>query len=220
VALAKENRLAEVLQLCREQAAREPGSTAAIVLAMAMAQAPAAAGGDTAADAFLAAALEKFGDDVKLLYCVATLRAMQGQYAAAVSLYRRVVQREPKNVSVLNNLAMILAETPQERGEALALINTAIEIAGEQPGLLDTKGAILVYQGQAAQAVPLLEAAAREAGGDSRHRFHLAAAYHDVGEVTKARQQLELALTDKLEEQVLTPTDRRLLVSLKSAVIP
>jgi uncharacterized protein HemY len=131
-----------------------------------------------------------------------------------------VLKQQPKSIPVLNNLAMILAEIPAQRDEALKLIDRAIAIAGQQPGLLDTKGAILVYQGQPAKAVLLLEAAAREASHDSRHRFHLAAAYHGLGQTAKAKEQLTAAIGQQLEKQVLTTTDRRLLADLKASLIP
>jgi uncharacterized protein HemY len=114
---------------------------------------------------------------------------------------------------------MMLAERPEGRAESIKLIDQAINIAGQQPGLLDTKGAILLYQGQAKQALYLLEAAAREAGKDARHRFHLAAAYQGVGDSVRAREQLQAALDQELEKQVLTPTDRRMLTELKAALI-
>ena len=168
----------------------------------------------------VAAALAKFPKDTALLYRVATLRAAEGNYRESLRLYREVVKLDPKHVAALNNLALVLAESPQDRIEALAVIDKAIAVSGQQPGLIDTKGAILVYQGRSDQAVSLLEAATREAGTDVRHRFHLAAAYRDLGDLGKARDLLQGALDQQLERQFLTQTDRRLLAELKTALIP
>ena len=78
---------------------------------------------------------------------------------------------------------MLLADIPVERPEALKLINQAIDFAGEDAALLDTKGAILLYSGRSAEAVPLLELATREPTADPRHHFHLALAYRDQGKI-------------------------------------
>src|SRR5262249_41903499 len=138
--------------------------------------------------------------------------------AEAVALYRRIVQIYPRSVPALNNLAMILAERPADRAEALRLIDDAINIAGKDPGLLDTKGAILVYAGRSREAVPFLESAIREAEADPRHHFHLALAYRDQGKTEEARSQLRTALDRQLGAQILTPTDQRLLGDLRTAL--
>jgi tetratricopeptide (TPR) repeat protein len=219
-ALALNNRLAEAIRLCRENQQRDATSQPAIMLAFVLIEIKSHGEYDAIADAFLRSALERHSKDAKLLYAIATLRAVQSRYDEAIGLYRAVLELEPRNIPALNNLAMLLAESPDRRTEALTLIDRAIDIAGQQPGLLDTKGAILVYQGQAQQALILLEAAAREAGQDARHRFHLAAAYRGVGNLTLARQQLQAAIDQNLEKEVLTPTDLRIFTDLKAALIP
>ena len=102
----------------------------------------------------------------------------------------------------------------------MSIIDSAIAITGEQAGLLDTKGAILLSQGRSDEAVALLEAATRDASTDVRHRFHLAAAYRNMGKLQKARDHLQLALDQHLDQQILTQSDRRLLAELKTALIP
>jgi tetratricopeptide (TPR) repeat protein len=219
-ALATTGQIPEAIRLCRERSEGDSASQAATVLALVLAEVNVKDQVDSDVDRFLANELKKHPRDGRLLYAVATLRAVQGRYEESIEQYRSLVKVEPRNVAALNNLAMMLAEVPESRAESLQLINKAIEIAGQQPGLLDTKGTILVYQGESQKALYLLEAAAREAGTDARHRFHLAAAYHGVGEAAKAKQQLLSAIDMNLEEQVLTPTDRRLLSDLKAALIP
>jgi Flp pilus assembly protein TadD len=198
----------------------DSASQAATVLASVLAEVNVQEAVDSNIDPFLSTKLKLHPQDGRLLYAVATLRAVQGRYEESIEHYRSLVKLEPRNVAALNNLAVMLAEVPERRTESLQLINKAIEVAGQQPGLLDTKGTILVYQGDFQKALFLLEAAAREAGTDARHHFHLAAAYHGVGETTKAKQQLVLAIDMNLEQQVLTPTDRRILSDLKAALIP
>jgi Flp pilus assembly protein TadD len=189
-------------------------------LATALVEAQAAPSDVALAEPVLAAALVKFPKDAELLYAIGTLRAVQHKYEEADRLYREVLKLDPMHVAALNNLAMVLAESPRDRGEALTLIDQAIALLGQQPTLLDTKGAILVFQGRSSEAISLLETAAQEQAVDVRHRFHLAAAYRDVGDVEKARGQLRTALDQQLERQFLTHTDQKLLAELKSTLIP
>jgi tetratricopeptide (TPR) repeat protein len=218
--LAREGKFADAVRVCVAQGQTDTGPRPGIVLASMLAESRPPQEQQQTAEEFLAASLARFPQDPSLLYAMATLRAVQDKYLESVRLYREVVRLDPKNVTALNNLAMILAESPVDRIEALATIDKAIAMIGRQPGLLDTKGAILVYLGRADQAVSLLEAAAREAGTDVRHRFHLAAAYHGRGDLEKARDHLRAALDQHLEREFLTQTDRRLLVELKTALIP
>jgi hypothetical protein len=60
-----------------------------------------------------------------------------------------------------------------------------------------------------------LEAAARGTTSDPRHKFHLAIACQDVGTTDQARVHFDKALKQDLEGQILTPTDRKSLDSLR-----
>jgi Flp pilus assembly protein TadD len=172
------------------------------------------------AEGMLAAALKKFPEDADLLYGLGMLRTLADRYPEAIGLLRKVVSLNPRHVPALNNLAVLVAETPDQREEALQLVEQAIELRGQQPTLLDTKGTILVFGGRSSEAITLLEAAARGVNSDPRHKFHLAMAYHDVGATERSRDQLENALKQSLEKQILTPTDRKSLDRLRASLAP
>ncbi len=121
----------------------------------------------------------------------------------------------PKNVVAINNLATLLSEQPGKAKESLQYIEQAIELAGQQPGLLDTKAMILVFEGKAAEAVPLLETAASIPDADPRYHFHLAVAYDLLGQADKARQALKAADDGVLTRQVLTAADQKMLADLR-----
>jgi Flp pilus assembly protein TadD len=74
---------------------------------------------------------------------------------------------------------------------------------------------ILVFQGQPADAVPLLQEAAALPQADPRYYFHLAVAYDRAGETDKARAALRTARNRDLTRQVLTPLDRQMLADLE-----
>ena len=143
------------------------------------------------------------------------MRVLQQRTDEAIDLYRRVVSLKPKDVQALNNLATLLAEQPHTRQEALRSIDEAIGLAGRLPPLLDTKGTILVQDGKAEEAVPLLKEAAAGIDVDPRFFFHLSLACQGVGKPDEARQALQKARDGNLAQQMLTPADRRLLKELE-----
>jgi tetratricopeptide (TPR) repeat protein len=170
------------------------------------------------AEPLFQAGLKKFESDARLLYGLGLVRVMQRRDADSISLFRKVVAASPRSIPALNNLAMLLADIPAERPEALKLIDQAIDFAGQDAALLDTKGAILLYSGRSAEAVGILEQATREPAADPRHHFHLAVAYRDQGRIDEAKQQLKTALERELISQVLTNTDQQLLTELRSSL--
>lgn len=218
VVLARQQKVPEAIALCQQAAASDRSVRPALVLAAALVENPASASQWQQADGLLAAALTQHPQDVRLLYSVALVRVLQHREAEAIALLQRVVAMNPRSVAALNNLAVLLGDIPAQREEALRLIDRALEIAGRSPALLDTKGAILIYSGRAAEAIPLLEQAARDPQADPRHQFHLALAYREVGKLDDARRLLQRALDRQLTAQVLTSTDLRLLEELRRAM--
>jgi tetratricopeptide (TPR) repeat protein len=153
---------------------------------------------------------------VTLLSNVANVRILEDRPEDALQLYRRVLELTPGDrlrVTALNNLATLAAEQPQRLGEAMKTIEQAIAIAGPQPGLLDTKAMILVYDGKAKEGVGLLEDAVRESH-DPRYRFHLAVACFRMGDEPRARQAFKDSKEAMLTQQVLTRMDRKMLAEL------
>jgi Flp pilus assembly protein TadD len=80
---------------------------------------------------------------------------------------------------------------------------------------LDTKGTILVQDGKAAEAVPLLREATARSGTDPRFFFHLGLACQGTGKSDEARTALQKARNGNLAREILTPSDRRLLKDLE-----
>jgi tetratricopeptide (TPR) repeat protein len=221
-ALAKQGKIGQAIDHCQAAAATDTTSQPAIVIAAVLVDNAPTPQDFQRAEPILVRALAQFGSEEKLLHAVGVLRIMQGRYDESRELFEKVHAINPKNVPAINNLAQLKGEDedPAKRQEALKLIDMAIDISGAEADLLDTKGAILVYDGRSEQAVSLLEAAARSAGSDPRHSFHLAVAYHHTNRPLEARTQLQSALDRQLESQVLTPTDRRLLDELKNTLTP
>jgi Tfp pilus assembly protein PilF len=221
-ALTRQGRIAKAIDLCVQAFKSDASVKPALVLAKVL-ESPSATPDDRKrADQYLVDALKKFDQDARLLYSVAMVRLFQAHQDRSrenesIDLFRKVVQLSPRFIPALNNLAMILAERPADQAEALELIDKAIVIAGDDPNLLDTKGSILLYSGRWQEALPLCQAATRDAHADPRHHFHLAVAYFKLGQMRDAKQQLEIALDRQLDKQILTPTDKKLLDELRAA---
>jgi len=218
VALARQGRLREAIDLCEQTAKADDSARPAIVLATALVEGAPTKADFARAEPLLAAALKRFDSNANLLYVVALARIIEGKTDESIDLFRKFVKINPRSIPALNNLALILAERPPDQAEALQLIDRALNIAGKGAGLLDTKGTILVYSGRSGEAVPLLEAATRDPQADPRHHFHLALAYRDQGKIEDAKTQLKTALDRQLASQVLSPTDKRLLNDLRTAL--
>jgi Tfp pilus assembly protein PilF len=171
------------------------------------------------AEDLLAVAGKKYSRDTQLLFSLASLRVVQGRMDDAAKLFRDVVTVNPRHVVALNNLATLLSEKKDQRKEALKYIDKAIEITGTEAALFDTKGTILLFDGQTDKALEFLRAAVDSPEVDPRYRFHLAMAYSDKQDNALARNELEKALQQDLEKQVLTPNEQKRLSELRKALL-
>jgi len=216
MALTEQGQIGEALKVCREQSEAKNVVPAAIVAVSVLASDKAVASETKEGEALIDTARKAQPDNLQLLSAVATLRVIQGQSDAAESLFAEMVQKNGRDPLALNNLATLLAERDGKRDEALKLIDRALLIAGREPGLLDTKGTILLFKGDAAAAAANLEAAAREPDADPRYRFHLALAYRNLNRTDDAKSELERAIARDLEKQILTANERKLLTELRS----
>jgi tetratricopeptide (TPR) repeat protein len=123
----------------------------------------------------LKAAWEKRPDDLLCTLLLAELFEIQGQAQEAMSLYRKLLEREPNNLVALNNLAYLLAVAGTEPEEARARITAAVEEYGPLPALLDTRAVVYLKEGQTDLALKDLEQAVRGEPTPAKY-FHLAQA--------------------------------------------
>lgn len=166
------------------------------------------------AQSAIEAAIANNPNNIDLLQAAGVMQAARGANDKAVATMRRLLEIAPLNTLALNNLATLLAERPNQRAEALQLIERAIESAGRQPSLLDTQGTIQLQTGDASQAIASLEEATAGGAKDPRYYFHLSAAYHQAGQEKEALGALKAARGLGLEKSVLTDEDRKLLNKL------
>jgi len=172
------------------------------------------------AEAIISKALIDFPRDVELLNAVATMNIALERIGDAVTILRKVVEIDSRNIVAMNNLATLLSEDPKHRREALSIIESAIQIAGHEGALLDTKGTILLLDGNAERAVDFLNAAVAQGPPDPRHHFHLALAMRSLKLNDRVKMELQTAKRLDLTGQVLTPMERKLLEGMEIATSP
>jgi putative PEP-CTERM system TPR-repeat lipoprotein len=107
--------------------------------------------------------------------------------------YRQIVQREPRHVASLNNLAWLYYEARDPR--ALETARQAYALAPESAAVQDTLGWILVEAGKVAEGLPLLEKAASRPNASPDIQYHHAAALARAGQRQTARERLSSILS-------------------------
>lgn len=215
--LARHQRSAEAVELCRRAAGDDRSAAPAVALAAVLAVGSAAPEQSAAAEPVLAEALAKHPDDRALMFEVATLRLLQHDDEDAERLLRRFLHLDPRNVPAMNNLAMILAERREGAAEALELVERAMAIAGAQSELFDTKGWVMLEQKRFPEAETNFQEALAMPPDSPRYRFHLALSYQRQGKQDDAQAMLERALADNLASELLSPKEREELRKLESS---
>lgn len=122
--------------------------------------------------------------------------------APAERAMRYALQREPDNVSAISNLMGILT-TEGRTAEAQVLAKRLAQIQRHPPFYFYDRGVEAMRAGQFAEAAWLFEKALSERPYDAPSHFELAVAASHLGDMRRARQQLELA-----EENSTTPESR------------
>ncbi len=212
--VAKLGRVADAVEICRIASESDESHLPALTLAEVLVASELSTVDLTAAESIFADAVARHADNPDLLVAIANLRIIQSRYDDGIKLYRRVIKLKPDSVNALNNLAAILADRPDQMAEAISLLDRAIQFAGPQPNLLDTKGTILLSLNRVDEALPLLIEAASSPSPDPRYLFHLAVAHYRAGELSSARKSFEDAQRRKLEGTVLTQSDTEMLAEL------
>ena len=127
-------------------------------------------------------------DDGFRLY-VAGIAVKQKDYSTAVAHYRRILDSQPNNPVVLNDLAWVLGQLGDPK--ALAYAEQANRLAPNQPAMMDTLGVLQVEQGQVAKGTELLRKAVELAPHVGDIRLNLARALFKGGDKAGARTELE-----------------------------
>lgn len=187
-----QNRTAEAVEDFRRAAAKQPTSTLTMKLAMAQQR----AGDREGAVATLSAWLDRSPEDLNARALLGVQYVAMKRLKAAESTFLTMLEVEPDNVVALNNLAEVGLRLGQT-DDALGYARRAAGLAPKDPGVMDTLGMALLGKDEVAEAVSVLEKAARALPGNPEVNFHLARALARNGDTARARDILRGVLASE-----------------------
>lgn len=165
----------------------------------------------------LNSASKHFGDRSSLDLAMAELRALQKRHDDAEKIYRKVLKADPKNIIALNNLAVFLALRKVKLDEALRSINKAIELAGPQATLLDSRSSVYLAQKNIPKALDDIDSALQEHHSAVRF-FHQAQIQMAAGNKEGAKKSIKEALNLGLQPDQLQPLERPTYRALRNSL--
>jgi putative PEP-CTERM system TPR-repeat lipoprotein len=157
-----------------------------------VAQTMSMAGKGKEAQARAAQWLKEHPNDALVAMFLADRSLASKEYKPAISLLEGVIKQNPNNPVALNNLAWAYQQEKDPR--ALGTAEQAFKVGGENPGVMDTLGWMLVEQGNTARGLPLLQKASGLSPDSPEIRYHLAVTLHKSGDKQGARKELNQLL--------------------------
>lgn len=112
--------------------------------------------------------------------------------AEAIAEYERLLEKNPNDVDVLNNLAWLYQKTGNPR--ALPSAERAAQLVPDRADVADTLGWILIQNNRLQRGMELLQRAAAQVPDNRVVRYHLAVAQAKAGNTAEARQALQALL--------------------------
>jgi putative PEP-CTERM system TPR-repeat lipoprotein len=156
--------------------------------------------------------LEQHPDDMGITMLLADDHMVNGGNTRAISLYRKVLDKQPENVAALNNIALAyLAEKDQQ---ALKMAEKANRLAPDNASIMDTYGWILVNMGDVDRGTDLLARATQQDHSNPEIRYHYAVGLERSGQEVKAKRILEELLSSSQQDFNGRDEARKLLHSL------
>lgn len=148
-------------------------------------------------------------DNTDLLYEQAMSLERLKQFDEMERQLRRVMELDPRHHHARNALGYSLAERSLRLGEARELIESALEIGGQEPAIVDSLGWVAFREGKLDEAETLLRRAYR-ARLDTEIAAHLAEVLWARGNQDEARRLLDETSARDGSNEVLRSTRRRL----------
>jgi putative PEP-CTERM system TPR-repeat lipoprotein len=172
-----------------------------------------AAGLESEADRLVRQWIDAHPDDIPARLALANDLLLANDPAGAQAQYEAVIERDPDNVTALNNLAWNLRM--QDREQALAYIRRAAQAAPDRPEVLDTLAVIEHLNGENRVAYRNIERALAGAPDNPSMRYHKAMIGAALGEKEEAIALLEALLAEDGPAFAEKADAKRLLTALK-----
>jgi len=158
--------------------------------------------GSTAeADTFAAGWLKEHAKDTRFRFYLAGHATARKDYASAARHYRVLLEAQPENAIVLNNLAWVGAQIKDPK--AMEYAEKANRLAPNQPAQMDTLAVLLMEKGETQRAFELFRQALELAPQAAVIRLNYARALIKAGQKSEAKKQLDevAKLGDKFPAQ-------------------
>lgn len=134
-------------------------------------------------------------NDAGVLLQLAYTQQVGGQREEALALYRRISAQQPNNVTLLNNMASVLAEGDGKSvEEALLLIRKALQVSPANPDYNDTLGVIYLRKNMTDSALQIFSKLVKQAPQSPAFHHHLGLALLQKGSAKEASAALQKAL--------------------------
>lgn len=172
-----------------EQSMTKGGGTSALIK---LHRALVLAGHGPSAETSLTKWLQQHPADLVAGTYAAEYYASVGRAKEAIIQYQSLLQQNPDNAILLNNLAYLYQREGSPRARPTA--EQALRLAPDQPAIQDTLGWILVQQRQAQQGLELIRKALSKVPANPSIRYHYAVALAQTGDKAGARKEFEYIL--------------------------
>jgi cellulose synthase operon protein C len=163
--------------------------TGATYLATRLHDALTLSGNGAGAEQFATGWLKEHLKDNAFRLHLAQTAGLRKDYPAAIQQYRKLLEQQPNNPELLNNLAWALAQVKDPK--AIVYAEQAYKLAPRQPAVMDTLGTLLVEKGDTARGLELLRKAAELAPQAPEFRLNLAKGQIKAGQKDAARKELD-----------------------------
>ena len=132
---------------------------------------------------------------LKIPLLLATSYEFNDNYSAAIDIYRELHQSQPDNLVITNNLASLLSDHGDGKGDLELAKNLSDKLLeNKQPVFLDTIGWVNYKLGDYQKAVTYLTQVVEKNPDVSVFNYHLGMAYKMSGDKAKAKTYLEKSL--------------------------
>ncbi|MGX2038826.1 XrtA/PEP-CTERM system TPR-repeat protein PrsT [Methylocaldum sp. MU1018] len=166
-------------------------------LVVSLAQARLAAGEKESALETLADWIAKHPKDAYVRYVSAGLYMLIDRPTDAKTQLQAILEANPNNALVLNDLAWMLRKDDPQKG--LEYAEKAVSLAPKSPAFLDTLAVILLDKGRPERALDVMQQAYVFDQKNPEIRYHLAVAYAKNARAEDARKILTELLNEKVQ---------------------
>ena len=149
------------------------------------------------ADKFADGWLKDHSDDQAFRLYLAESAVARKDYPVAIRHYRVLLEGQPNNPALMNNLAWVLGQNKDPK--AVELAEKAYQLAPDQPGVVDTLGSLLVDKGDVERGLELMRKAHSLAPNNPAITLNFARALVKAGKGAEAKPMLTelVALGDR-----------------------